>query len=98
MQQRLGKHVQSIDTWAVVHLHIKATLPAAHRAVVGRRPRQPHQFEGRLHQAQGLAQRRAEQTFDGQAKLDGRIREGAAAATLAAWRGKPLHALVHPDG
>lgn len=41
----VGKYVQAIAAWAVVHSHIQAFLPAAHRAVVGRGPRQSHHFE-----------------------------------------------------
>ena len=92
------KHMQAVAAWAVVHSHIHALLPAAHRAVVGRSPRQTRHFEERLHQPQRLAQRQVKQAFDGQAKLDSCIREGLAASALARGRGKPLQSRVKPDG
>ena len=36
----VSQHVQTLGACLVVHLHLQALLPAAHRAVVGSAPRQ----------------------------------------------------------
>ena len=59
---------------------------------------QTRQAHERVHQACRLAQGLAKQVLEGQAKLDGGIRELGAATAFAAGGGKPGHAPVEPVG
>lgn len=80
------------------NLYLQATLAVANCAEFRRGPMQPLQMQKGLHHSHGLAQCQAEQILHGQAKLNGCIRELRASPAFAAGRGKPLHALVEPDG
>lgn len=93
----VDEHVKTVTACAVRHMDVQRFLPAAHRAVVGCRPRQPSKTQQRLHPSKRLTQRQPEQAFDRQAKLDGSIGEGLVASSFAARRSVPLHVLVQPD-
>lgn len=82
--------------WVGSRLDLQGLLALADRVEVRHWGVQTGQMQQALHHAQGLSQRLAEQTFDAQAKLDGCVREGRAAATLTAGLIQPLHVPVLP--
>ena len=76
--------------------HMQGTLTATNGAEIGHRPVQTGQLQQTLHHTQTLAQGQAVQAFDGQAKLDSRVRERLVTAPFAVGLGQPVHARVEP--
>ena len=72
-------------------------LPPTERRIVGNRPIETCQFEHARDHARGLAQRKFEQDFDRETKLDRRIREQMGTTRTPVRGREPAHVLVEPQ-
>lgn len=89
--------MQACFAAGIRNLDIQISLPHAQGAEVWSRLCKAAQLQHRLHQACGLSQCQAKQALEGQAKLDGYIRELRSSPAFVTGSGKPRHVLVQPD-
>ena len=82
---------------AIRDLHLQSLLPTAQGRVVRNGPVQPRELQQTGDHPCGLSQRKLQQHFDRQAKLDRCIRKDWRAPRAALMRRVPGHLLVQPD-
>lgn len=93
----VDQQVQGLPGRAIRDLHRDPRLPAAQRRIVRNRPIKPRHLDQAFNQPDRLPERKPEEHFQGQAGLDGSVREGLGSPALAGLVGVPDRLGIEPD-